>query len=83
MAVSWQDHQEQHQQWSGASWSLGVQLCVLQPAGLEKGPKALGGAQKTKTMNEPQIIGHSIIYTVRILLCFDLGRAARGIKDGF
>jgi len=36
MPVSWDDHQEQQQQWSGASRSLQDQLCVVQRAESEK-----------------------------------------------
>ena len=36
MPVPRDDHQEQQQQWSGASWSLEDKLCVLQRAEPER-----------------------------------------------
>ena len=46
MPVLWNDHQEQHELWSGACQSLEDKLYLLQKAELEKRPKPFGRAQK-------------------------------------
>ena len=46
MSVTWDDPQEQQQQWNGASRSLEDRPCMLQRAELEKSPNFFTGIEK-------------------------------------